>query len=83
MAKDELRNELNDVDQISLNFLILTGLRRIENIYLQQSILSDNAFDRIGLEFYRAQYVREAWKKYKTGFDIGFIDFSEDLRDRN
>ena len=81
MANEELRNELNATDQLSLDFIVLTGLRRIENIYLQQSILSDKAFERIGLEFYRAQYARQSWEKYKTGFDSAFIDFFEELRD--
>ena len=83
MANDELRNELNATDKLSLDFIVLTGLRRIENIYLQQldGILSDKAFERIGLEFYRAQYARQSWEKYKTNFDSGFIDFFEELRD--
>ena len=83
MANDELRNELNATDQLSLDFIVLTGLRRIENIYLQQldGILSDKAFERIGLEFYRAQYARQTWEKYKTNFDSAFIDFFEELRD--
>ena len=83
MANDELRNELNATDQLSLDFIVLTGLRRIENIYLQQldGILSDKASERIGLQFYRAQYARQSWEKYKTGFDSAFIDFFEELRD--
>ena len=83
MDNDELRNELNAADQLSLDLTILTGLRRIENIYLQQldGILSEKAFERIGLEFYRAQYARQSWEKYKTNFDSDFIDFFEELRD--
>ena len=82
MENDELRNELNATDQLSLDLTVLTGLRRIENIYLQQldGILSDKAFERIGLEFYRAQYARQSWEKYKTNFDSAFIDFFEKLR---
>ena len=81
--ENELRNELNATDQLSLDLTVLTGLRRIENIYLQQldGILSDKAFERIGLEFYRAQYARQSWEKYKTNFDSAFIDFFEKLRD--
>ena len=50
MDNDELRNELNAADQLSLDLTVLTGLRRIENIYLQQldGILSDKSFERIG-----------------------------------
>tara|TARA_S200000501_G_scaffold111540_1_gene104927 strand:+ start:170 stop:634 length:465 start_codon:yes stop_codon:yes gene_type:complete len=83
-SNDNLRNKLNAADQLSLDFTVLTGLRRIENIYLQKSdgILSDNAFERIGLEFYQTPFSRGTWEKYKTGFDKSFIDFFEKLRDR-
>ena len=82
-SDDNLRNKLNAADQLSLDFTILTGLRRIENIYLQQldGILSNEAFERIGLEFYQTPFSRETWEKYKTGFDKNFIDFFEKLRD--
>ena len=80
---DTLRNQLNAADRLSLDFIVLTGLRRIENIYLQQldGILSNQAFERIGLEFYQTHYSIETWEKYKSGFDSGFIDFFEQLRD--
>ena len=80
---DTLRNQLNAADRLSLDFIVLTGLRRIENIYLQQSdgILSDKAFERIGLEFYQTKYSKETWERYKAGFDSSFIEFFEELRD--
>ena len=80
---DTLRNQLSAADRLSLDFIVLTGLRRIENIYLQQSdgILSDKAFERIGLEFYQTKYSKETWERYKAGFDSSFIEFFEELRD--
>ena len=82
-SNHNFRNQLNAADELSLDFTVLTGLRRIENIYLQESdgILSDKAFERIGLEFYQTTFSRETWEKYKTGFDKTFIDFFEKLRD--
>ena len=82
---DTLRSQLNAADRLSLDFIVLTGLRRIENIYLQQSdgILSDKAFERIGLEFYQTKYSKETWERYKAGFDSSFIEFFEELRDAN
>ena len=82
-SNPNFRNQLNAADELSLDFIVLTGLRRIENIYLQESdgILSDKAFERIGLEFYQTIFSRETWEKYKTGFDKAFIDFFEKLRD--
>ena len=51
MENSNLRKNLSSTDQISLDFVVLTGLRRIENIYLQylDGILSNDAFDRIGM----------------------------------
>tara|TARA_Y100001970_G_scaffold256561_1_gene334378 strand:- start:885 stop:1340 length:456 start_codon:yes stop_codon:yes gene_type:complete len=83
MENSNLRNSLSPADQISLDFVILTGLRRIENIYLQylDGILSSDAFDRIGISFYRIQYAKETWEKYKGGFDSDFVTFFETFRD--
>ena len=83
MENSDLRKDLSSSDQISLDFVVLTGLRRIENIYLQylDGILSNNAFDRIGMSFYKRQYAMEAWEQYKGGFDSNFVNFFEKLRD--
>ena len=83
MENPNLRKNLSPSDQISLDFVILTGLRRVENIYLQylDGILSSAAFDRIGMNFYRRQYARETWEKYKGGFDSNFVAFFEKFRD--
>ena len=83
MENSNLRKNLNPADQISLDFVILTGLRRIENIHLQylDGILSDDAFDRIGMNFYRKQYAKETWEMYKGGFDDDFVSFFETFRD--
>ena len=82
-SNHNFRNQLNAADELSLDFTVLTGLRRIENIYLQESdgILSDKAFERIGLEFYQTKYSIETWERYKEGFDSSFIVFFEELRD--
>ena len=46
------RADMSSEDQLSLDFLLLTGYRRVENIYLQyeDGILDKRAFDRIGME---------------------------------
>ena len=82
MENSNLRKNLNPADQISLDFVILTGLRRIENIHLQylDGILSNDAFDRIGMNFYRKQYAKETWEMYKGGFDSDFVAFFETFR---
>ena len=83
IENSNLSKNLNPADQISLDFVILTGLRRIENIHLQylDGILSNDAFDRIGMNFYRKQYAKETWEMYKGGFDNDFVAFFETFRD--
>ena len=83
MENPNLRKNLSPSDQISLDFVILTGLRRVENIYLQylDGILSNDAFDRIGMNFYRKQYAKETWEMYKGGFDDDFVTFFDTFRD--
>lgn len=83
LDSDSLRSELTPADELSLDFIVLTGMRRVENIFIQQTdgIVSNKAFERIGLEFYKTQYARESWERYKSGFDTSFINFFEKLRD--
>ena len=82
--RDEIsRNELSRADQLSVDLVIITGIRRVENIYLQykNGILQGDAFDRIGMGSYRGDYAKETWKDWKNEFDKDFIEFFEKLRD--
>ena len=82
--RDEIsRNELSRADQLSVDLVIITGIRRVENIYLQykNGILKRDAFDRIGMGSYRGDYAKETWKDWKNEFDKDFIEFFEKLRD--
>ena len=82
--RDEIsRNELSRADQLSVDLVIITGIRRVENIYLQykNGILKGDAFDRIGMGSYRGDYAKETWKDWKNEFDKDFIEFFEKLRD--
>ena len=82
--RDEIsRNELSRADQLSVDLVIITGIRRVENIYLQYTngILKGDAFDRIGMGSYRGDYAKETWKDWKNEFDKDFIMFFEKLRD--
>ena len=77
------RADMSSEDQLSLDFLLLTGYRRVENIYLQyeDGILDKRAFDRIGMDTYRTNFAIGTWEMFKSGFDEDFINFFEDLRD--
>ena len=77
------RADMSPEDQLSLDFLLLTGFRRVENIYLQyeDGILDKRAFDRIGMDTYKTQFALGTWENFKGGFDEDFINFFEKLRD--
>ena len=77
----ETRDQFDPVDDMRLYMTIMTGLRRVENIFLQieDGILDDRAFDRIGLSFYRSNYGQEIWQANKQFFDREFVPFFEQL----
>ena len=77
----ETQNQFDPVDDMRLFITIMTGLRRIENIFLQieDGILDDRAFDRIGLSFYRSNYGREIWQANRQFFDREFVPFFDEL----
>ena len=82
--RDEiLRDELNRGDQLSVDLIIVTGIRRVENIYLQykNGILKEDAFDRIGMGSYRSNFAKQTWNDWKNEFDDDFIMFFENSRD--
>ena len=77
----ETQDQFDPVDDMRLYMTIMTGLRRVENIFLQieDCILDDRAFDRIGLSFYRSNYGQEIWQANKQFFDREFVPFFEKL----
>ena len=79
------RNELSMGDRLRTDMVIMTGIRRVENIYMQHKngILDDDAFKMIGMDSYRSDYALDTWNSWKGGFDSDFILFFEKLRDSN
>ena len=79
------RNELSMGDRLRTDMVIMTGIRRVENIYMQHKngILDDDAFKMIGMDSYKSDYALDAWNSWKSGFDSDFILFFEKLRDSN
>ena len=75
------RKDFDPIDDMQLFLTVMTGLRRVENIFLQleDNILDERAFDRIGLSFYRSNYGREIWENNKQFFDRKFVTFFEKL----
>ena len=80
---DVPREDFDSIDDMQLFMTVMTGLRRVENIFLQleDNILDERAFDRIGLSFYRSRYGRQVWEQNKQFFDRKFVPFFEKLLD--
>ena len=81
---DVPKEDFDSIDEMQLFLTVMTGLRRVENIYLQleDNILDDRAFDRIGLSFYRSKYGRQIWDENKQFFDRNFVPFFEEFLDK-
>ena len=75
------REDFDSIDDMQLFLTVMTGLRRVENIFLQleDNILDERAFDRIGLRFYRSTYGRQIWEDNKQFFDRNFVPFFDRL----
>ena len=77
------KSEITDTEFLQFWLFSMLGYRRIENIYLQykNGFLTEEAFDRIGMSFYRTPIQLEIWKERKEDFDPEFAAFFEKLRD--
>ena len=81
---DVPREAFGPIDDMQLFMTVMTGLRRVENIFLQleDNILDERAFDRIGLSFYRSKYGRKIWEDNQQFFDQSFVPFFKELLDK-
>jgi len=79
------KNEISKVDFSRFRAFANIGFRRIENIYLQHlnGFISDDAFQRIGWDYYRTPLLREIWEDRKKGFNSDFVIFYEKMRDKD
>ena len=77
------KSDLTDTEFLQFWLFSMLGYRRVENIYLQykNGFLTEEAFDRIGMSFYRTPIQLEIWKERKDDFDPEFASFFETLRD--
>jgi len=67
-------------EQFQLAFFVRAALRRVENIYLQveNHVLDEAAFDRIGYGFYETPFARDVWVNMRDSFDPGFAAFLDE-----
>jgi len=77
------KSDLTDTEFLQFWLFSMLGYRRVENIYLQykNGFLTEEAFDRIGMSFYRTPIQLEIWNERKDDFDPEFASFFETLRD--
>ena len=77
--------EMSRVDFSRFRAFANIGFRRIENIYLQHrnGFISDDAFQRIGWDYYQSPLLREIWEDRKKGFNSDFVIFYEKMRDKD
>jgi len=77
------KRDLTDTEFLQFWLFSMLGYRRVENIYLQykNGFLTEEAFDRIGMSFYRTPIQLEIWNERKDDFDPEFAAFFEQLRD--
>ena len=77
------KSEITDTEFLQFWLFSMLGYRRVENIYLQykNGFLTEEAFDRIGMSFYRTPIQLEIWEERKEDFDPEFAAFFEKLRD--
>ena len=77
------KKDLTETEFLQFWLFSMLGYRRVENIYLQykNGFLTEEAFDRIGMSFYRTPIQLEIWKERREDFDPEFALFFEQLRD--
>ena len=77
------KKDLTDTEFLQFWLFSMLSYRRVENIYLQykNGFLTEEAFDRIGMSFYRTPIQLEIWKEKREDFDPEFASFFEQLRD--
>ena len=77
--------ELSKVDFSTFRAFANIGFRRIENIYLQHmnGFVNEDAFQRIGWDYYQSPLLREIWEDRKKGFNTDFVIFYEKIRDKD
>ena len=79
------KDEMSRVDFSRFRAFANIGFRRIENIYLQHrnGFISDDAFQRIGWDYYQSPLLREIWEDRKKSFNPDFVIFYEKMRDKD
>ena len=77
------KSDLSETDYTRFWLFSSMGFWRVENIHLQykNGLLSEEAFERIGMAFYRTPLVREIWEKDKEAYNPDFVTFFDNLRD--
>ena len=72
-------DELTSEERIILEMALLSGFRRVENIWYQvdEGLIEERALTRIGYLPYTKRFGLQTWQKYRDGFDPLFLTYFE------
>ena len=72
-----VRAELGAADFMRLNLVVVAGLRRQENLFLQvkSGVLQEESLGNVSFGFYQNAFVREYWAINRGLFDQGFAEY--------
>ena len=75
------RADLSTEDRLRLRLVVVAGLRRQENLYLQveNGTLHRAALQNVSFGFYRNPFVRELWASDRQYFDPAFALYWDDI----
>ena len=77
VTQDELASE----DRLRLRLVVVAGLRRQENLYLQvqNGTLPAESLQNVSFSFYRNAFVRELWASDREYFDPDFAQYWDQI----
>lgn len=79
LFNDERIEDLSPEERILLEMSLLSGFRRVENIWYQvdEGLIEERALTRIGYDPYITNIGRATWNKFRGGYDPAFVTYFE------
>jgi len=79
LFNDERIEDLSPEERIMLEMSLLSGFRRVENIWYQvdEGLIEERALKRIGYDPYITNIGRATWNKFRGGYDPAFVSYFE------
>ena len=79
LFENERIEDLSSEERIVLEMSLLSGFRRVENIWYQvdEGLIEERALTRIGYEPYITNIGIATWNKFRGGYDPAFVSYFE------